>query len=499
MRSHAMRRLLLLLAYKSTGKWFFHLSIWIYIPQQQEDTVGSVAIFMAAYQTGVLCGLASGVFIDWFGPRRVLIAAQFVAVAAFCTLPFLLSTGLLSMSLCVLVYGTAHAHTLPAVQALVPRLIPPQEQLRANANVNAVISIATIFGPLLAASSESLFGLTPCLWIGGLCTLGAGLQACRLPAPSPAKKHTFNRGLPEKTGQDKTSDTKNDTESDTKAGKETAGRIATVTPRIHNQTRSTTKRKSEHALFFIALKEGMLLIWRTPALRHLFWISNCTFIFWGAYLVIEPVYVEEVLKESPFVFSLMQVAFGAGRCGGDLFLGRVQPSTFTGLRVVGGMAAISGGCAMLYTGTSITGIALAGSVLWGITTALHYTPKITALQQESPQPFHGRVFACNTALNACTQIATIPAFTLLIKTIGVQETAFLVTGFVIISCSAPLWLSPFRRGEGDKRGGGSATVAAASSITSTTTATTPTDSRLQESPAQDRQQADTVRHGRSQS
>ena len=41
-------------------------------------------------------------------------------------------------------------------------------------------------------------------------------------------------------------------------------------------------------------------------------MSGCVYLSWGAFLVIEPIYVREVLHGSPTMLALLQATFGVG-------------------------------------------------------------------------------------------------------------------------------------------------------------------------------------------
>ncbi len=60
------------------------------------------------------------------------------------------------------------------------------------------------------------------------------------------------------------------------------------------------------------LREGFRVVRVRPRLRLLLGMSGCVYLTLGAFLVIEPIYVREVLQGSPTMLALLQATFGVG-------------------------------------------------------------------------------------------------------------------------------------------------------------------------------------------
>ena len=101
----------------------------------------------------VLISLYAGVMIDRFGAKRVLRAERLLLVAlALATALVLLSDGTKVWHIVTLstIAGATIAFGMPAVQTLVPEIVPAQLRSQANLLIQVGPAAGRTFGPLLA-------------------------------------------------------------------------------------------------------------------------------------------------------------------------------------------------------------------------------------------------------------------------------------------------------------------------------------------------------------
>jgi MFS family permease len=137
----------------------------------------------------VLLGPFGGALADRFDRRRFLAAVTLFQVALAGTLTLLAASGRLSVgavAAIVLLAGCAFAVAMPAVQAMTPDLVGPDDLLGAMSLGAAQFNLGRVVGPALAGLVITAGGLA---WAFGLNTLSFGavlvaLALIRLPPPA---------------------------------------------------------------------------------------------------------------------------------------------------------------------------------------------------------------------------------------------------------------------------------------------------------------------------
>lgn len=144
-----------------------------------------------------LIGLFAGVWIDRFDRRRVIILADAVVAVSSLILGILFILGFRSL---MLVYGVLFLRALgetfhkPALQALIPEIVPQEELIRAGGLGQMINTACTMLGPMLGALLMSLASLP---WILMLDVAGAlvaivSLSSVKLALRSSGHKTGFD-------------------------------------------------------------------------------------------------------------------------------------------------------------------------------------------------------------------------------------------------------------------------------------------------------------------
>lgn len=341
-------------ALNAIGSWAALVAMWGFASYRFHAGAGQVALIGLAWAVpSALLSPLAGVPIDRLGPRSVLVAAY--ALGAATSGAMALAGSLHALILLGLLHGVVEAFARPAGDALPPRLVDDADLLAANALLGSAAESAIAFGPLLAAGAIALTGLR------GAFVVDAATFLIGMAAVAPLRL----RPVPE-------------------AGPRPA----------------TAGLRQE-------LTEGVRIARRSPVVRFTLALSAAVFLTWSTFMVIEPLYVRDVLHRSPTVFSLLQTAFGVGLVGTGLLLPRLGDRVAT-TRALSGSVLLSGVAAAAYIGTHSVAVAFAGVFLWGVDVAFYSAPSRTLLQRGSPVYAHGRVLALYRALHSWSDVLALP-------------------------------------------------------------------------------------------
>lgn len=349
-------------AVNGIGSWCALIAMWGYAAYRFDAGPAQIALVSLSWSLpSALIGPFAGVPIDRLGPRRVLIAADLGATAVALALigagsfEVLLALGFLN--------GVTKAFAEPALAALPPRLVSDRDLLAANAILGLAINVSIAIGPLVAAGAISIWGMHGAFAIDAL---------------------TYLVG------------------------------VAVVVPlRLAPNARSRRQGMIEE------LREGVNTVRDRPVLIRLFGLATSVYFVWGAYAVIEPLYVRDVLHRSPATLALLQSVFGVTLVANG-FLAIRAGERIARIEAVMLAAAASGLAAILYVGTATMWVAVLGIAVWGVATAWFMPPTQTLVQRAAPRETHGRVLALDATLRGGANVVAAAATGIAAATIGVQ-------------------------------------------------------------------------------
>ena len=318
----------------------------------------------------------AGIPVDRFGPKATLIVADTSAAIVSLLLAFSTSYGqLLALGACI---GLTRAVSDPAFTALAPRLVDDKQLLRANALLGAAMMSSIAFGPMLAAGSIALWGLRAAFladaatyFVGNAVVLPLHLRALDHPASTP------------------------------------------------------------HHSMLGELREGFALVRDRAFVRRVLILALSVYLVWGAYAVVEPLFVRDVLHRSASTLALLQACFGVMLLANALLVSRVgdRAATMRTLRIAAVATAFA---APVYVGTSVVWLAFVGVGIWGAATAWLIAPRDTLLQRATPMAAHGRVLAIDNALRSWAHVVALPLAALLVSAGGVRTTGFAFAAFPLL-------------------------------------------------------------------
>jgi predicted MFS family arabinose efflux permease len=360
------RRLALLVAGQALngiGSWCAIVALWGFAVFRFDAGPSAIALLGLAWSLPpLLLGPLAGIPIDRLGPKRVIMVAH--ALSALVSLAFLFAGSFPVLVALAALHGATGAFSEPALRALPPRLVASDKLVQANAVLAGASQSAIVFGPLLAAVAIGTIGIEGAFIIDALTYVVGALVLIPF----------------------------------------TIGR---------------TEGLAEGNTVTAELREGFRVVRVRPRLRLLLGLSGCLYLSWGAFLVIEPIYVREVLHGSPTMLALLQATFGVGLLLMTVLVTRLGERVAR-VRVAAIATAASGVAAALYVGTTIPAVAFLGIGLWGCVTSFCVVPARTLMQRSAPIETHGRVMALDETVNSGGHLIALPLVGLAAAAVGVQ-------------------------------------------------------------------------------
>ncbi|MGZ4714536.1 MAG: MFS transporter [Acidimicrobiia bacterium] len=351
-------------AVNAIGSWCALVALWGFASFRFHAGPSDLALLGLAWALpAVLLGPVAGLPVDRFGPKRALVVAD--SLAAGVALLFLLADTFTALVVFGAIEGMTRAFSEPAFQALAPRIVRDDQLAAANGVLATASQSAIAFGPLLAAGAIAAVGIEGAFVVNAVTYLigVAVLVPFRIGAVPVA--HTRETGV-----------------------------VSQVT-------------------------EGLRVVAARPALRSLFALAGSVYLIWGAFIVVEPIYVREVLHGSPTLFAMLQSTFGVGLVLTGIVVSRLG-ERLVRWSVVCAAAIGSAFGAALYVGTATIAVAFVGLFLWGVVTAVLIAPLRTLMQRASPVETHGRVFALDGMVHSTGDLVSLPLVGLVVGLVGVQ-------------------------------------------------------------------------------
>lgn len=367
------RRFVLLVAGQAVnniGSWCALIALWGYAAYRFDASPMQIALLSLSWSVGgAVLGPLGGIPVDRFGPKAALIASDTIAALVALTLAFTTSYWQL-VALGGLI-GVTRAVSDPALSAIAPRLVDDARLVRANAYIGAASMSAIAFGPLLAAGAIGAWGPRGAFFADAATYLIG--NAVVLPL----------RLRPVESG------------------------AVSARPNVWRE-----------------LGAGVAVVRDRPFVRQVLTVSMSVYLVWGAYAVIEPIYVRDVLHRPPATFALLQACFGVMLLANSLIVSRVGDRSAS-LRTLQVVALVSALAAPIYVGTDWVFVAFAGIAVWGAATAWLVAPRDTLLQRATPVGAHGRVLAIDATLRNSAHVVSLPLAATLVAFMGVRSCALL--------------------------------------------------------------------------
>jgi MFS family permease len=347
LRSDDFRRLFAIRLISQSGDGLFQaalVSSIVFNPEEQNTILGfAIATLVVSLPFSIL-GPFTGVFIDRWSRKKILVVAPWLRAAAVWLVLFD------PKAAPVLFFGGAlwvlsvNRFYLATAQAVVPRMVPTEDLLMANSMATVGGTVALLLGVFVGGGIADLVGDVPVIAIAGVEWIVASLVATRIRSP------LLPHHVPE----------------------------APVRDEIRRVARE--------------FADGITLLARTP--RALGPITSITLdqVGQGIVLVLSLFVFRQRFGEGVGSFSNLIGAGGLGVLLGILTVGKLE-ERIPKERIVA-RAFFAGGVVLIAVATYITGWSvLVASFAVGLTFAWKKIPVDTMVQEAIPDGYRGRVFA----------------------------------------------------------------------------------------------------------
>ena len=403
-----------------TGDWILTIGLIYTVYAATGSTVASALAMASAFAPQVLLGAVAGVFADRWDRKRTMIAADLLLAAGLLPLLLVRGAALVWIVFAVMFWeGAVQQFFSPAQQAMVPRLVPDDELVTANAASGQVANVSRLAGSALGGLLAAFGGL--------LAVTLADAASFLASAALLAKVRTSGRTA-------------------SRPGGPVRARLGQVGADLRDGLRLATRHRVLRALMIFALVtsigEGTMSTLFTPFVEH---VLHGTAPDLGFILAAQAV--------GGMVAAASGHRLRAGRmmCYGAVVFGLVDLAIF--LYPLGYVAVWP---------------AVAGMIIVGLPGALTLAGLITLFQRSSEDTYRGRVFGAVSALEGITVLAgTLGAGYLsrvagIIPVLAVQGVGYVIAGLAIL-----VWLKeepgdPAGTGGGARSQGEPALVAAGS-------------------------------------
>lgn len=347
------------------------VAVWSVSVYDLDVSPGVLSILMLCNTVPrVLAGSIAGRMIDRHDPRRVLLVANVIGIVG--SLLQWASPNALTLGLASLVAGASFGSFLPAIQSMSPRVVADKHLLQANSALELTWQIGFIFGPLAGAGAIAIGGpRAPLLFDAATFVVGiAFLLPIRL--------------LP-------------------------VAQTSTTDP-------VTTGGPAELSGF----RRGLRYAWSMPIARFVLIMNSASWLAVSFFIVLEPLYVDEVLDSGPVVLGLLQTAFGTGAIVGAALAARAEQRL--GPRMLATTVGLCGVGMIGYTASQSVAIAALGVTVWGVGIGMVAPIERTMIHRGVPVARHGLVNGVISSLQSGGEVVPVLASGQLASLVGIQPT-----------------------------------------------------------------------------
>lgn len=396
LRSRDFRRLFAIRLVSQSADGMFQATLVasvIFDPERQSTAAGFAIATLVVSAPFSIIGPFTGVFIDRWSRRRILVVAPWLRAGLVWLTLFDPTGQALPFYAGALWVLSVNRFFLATAVAVVPRLVPTEDLLMANSISVVGGTVALLTGVFVGGWAADLLGNPPVVGTAAVMWLMASLIASRI--TTPLVPHTLPQA-----------------------------------PWRHELQRVARE-----------FADGARRLARTP--RALGPITSITLdqMGQGIVLVLSLFVFRDRFEEGIGSFSNLVGAGGVGVLLGILTVGKLE-ERFSKERIVSG-AFLAGGLALLAVSVHITGWSvLLASFAVGLTFAWKKVPVDTMVQEAVPDGYRGRVFAVyDVAYNVSRIIAAFIAIPLLPGIGPAWSVALIGAAFLLWSPVLPRWIA----------------------------------------------------------
>jgi hypothetical protein len=341
------------------GDQFYMLALpWLVLRVSGDPVVLGMVLALAGLPRALFM-LVGGALTDRFSPRRIMLLSDIARLILTSLLAVIMLTNTIELwmiYLFALLFGTVAGFFIPASNAILPQLVPPEKLQAGNAIFQGTAQLSLFLGPVIA---------------GGLIALFSG------PAAEAAKSAAGLLGIAVAFGVDALTFL-----------------VSVVTLSLMNVDRPQRQagQPGKAANVFTAIKAGLSFAMHDPVLRVLGVLVaalNCLFL--GPTIIGIPVLADQ-LPGGAAALGLMLSAEGGGTLLGIIIAGATHRTKALGLIISATVAGF--GFGLIALGFVTSTLAAAGILLVvGIGSGYLNVFFITFLQRRAPEEMLGRLMS----------------------------------------------------------------------------------------------------------
>jgi MFS family permease len=184
------------------GSWMQTVALGWLVLQLTDSPFWVGFVSFAALSPSLFLSLFGGVLADRSDRRQVMMIAQVVMLLSTAVLATLTACGVITVPEIVLLSfltGLGGALSMPAQQAIISDLVPPEVLLNANSLNSVQFNLARVLGPAVAGTVIAWLGMAACFYINSISFLALilALRAIHIAPRRPLGAVSFWRHLGE--------------------------------------------------------------------------------------------------------------------------------------------------------------------------------------------------------------------------------------------------------------------------------------------------------------
>ena len=364
-------------SFAQLARWGFFLVVIGDATYRLDANASQVALLIGSYSVPlILVSPLYGAIADRWSAKWLLVTISFAALP----LPLIaLNThSLVWLYVTAMLYGLAFAANMPSRGAMVPRLVPSDQLVRANGMISAVGSVQMIIGPGVAALLAATGGPQTPYYVTLVATAVAAV--------------IFLFKVPDR--------------------------------------RSESSGTEVRILGDIG--EGFREAWREAPLRRLLLIDLCVWFLIGQLITLEPTYIKEDLGLGQDFLGLVWTVYGVGELIGALLLTRVRSGAGKELRFATRGLLLAGAGFLVYVAVAIGASAVVANIVFGIGFSFFVASANALIQRVARAP--GRVTAAFSILGEAGPV--VSSLLLLAVGPGIDVRAWLTVSGILFTVVA---------------------------------------------------------------
>lgn len=335
-------------------------------------------LFIAGLLPGMILGPVAGALVDrWdrgWGPRRVMIGSDLARGVLILLLA--IAGSLREIYAISFAVSCASSFFNPAQAMTLPRLVPRERLLAANARLQQTMQLVRIASPAVAGALLAAWGERACYVADSASFVLSAAMLSTL-------RYTRPVAAPRPAG------------------------------------------------VWSELAAGMHFLLRNPRFSPVVLAMTAGTFAAGCFASLASLYVRDTLHRGPSVLALIGSLIGAGTVAGSAVLSRYARRLDPGFLIPVGMTGV-GASILLMAAIPRTDAAYIGSAGMGLAVALVVVAAATTLQGETPPAMRGRVSGASASLAALAQLAALLLAGAWAASIGIRG-VFLVSAAVLFA------------------------------------------------------------------